>query len=334
MGTGGAARISVIIPSYNRADSLPSVLASVLGQTLPPAEVLLVDDGSTDGTPGVVEALLAARPEWRGRLDFAIQANQGKSVALNHALGRATGDWIAFDDSDDHWLPEKLELQMRTLAEFPECGACFTDARFVNNPRLETTAFARAGRSYPAQNGRIDDPVRFVVNPPHGVYMQTLVVRADVMRAAGGFDPRFRVSQDTDFLFRLARCTKLCYVNRPLIEVDRTERRVEGLTTHTGRDSLVRLEIYRTMYEKWRDLAADADPDIRRSIRRSWRGILSEQASYHLRRGDPAAARARLGELLANGFAIRPALKWLGTAIAPGLLRRGIERKARRADPL
>ena len=77
-------------------------------QTIDIHELVLVDDGSTDGTDRVVEALAVDHPDWRGRLKYRRQDNGGKSAALNAGLALASGDWIAFNDSDDHWLPEKL----------------------------------------------------------------------------------------------------------------------------------------------------------------------------------------------------------------------------------
>jgi hypothetical protein len=192
---------------------------------------------------------------------------------------------------------------------------------------MAMTAFERAAKRYAGETGRIDDPIRFIVNPPHGVFMQTVLVRADTMREAGDFDPRFRVSQDTDFLFRLALVAKFCFVNRALVEIDRTETRSEGLTTHAGRSTLTRLETYRLMFGLWQERVAPLDPDIRRSVRRLGRSILSEQASWYLSRGETAEARARLAKLLSGGFSARAAAKWLLIAIAPGVAKRLLVRR-------
>jgi len=316
----------VIIPTYNRAEFLPRVLASVIGQTLPVREVILIDDGSTDRTREVVEGLLAERPEWRALLRYERQENQGKSVALNRGLAVSTGEWIAFDDSDDIWLPRKLELQLRLLGENPDCGACFSDARFVNHPAMAATSFARAGKSYPGETGRIDDPVRFIVRPPHGVFMQTVVVRRDAMRAAGEFDPRFRVSQDTDFLFRLALATKFCFCNQPLVEIDRTPVRDEGLTTHTGRGTRVRLETYLAIFDGWAERAVGLDAEIRTAVRDLGLSIRSELASWHIRQGNYAEARALLAQVIRGRRSPRAALKWGAVRLAPGLVRRLLRR--------
>ena len=320
--------VSVLIPTYNRASFLKGTLESVFAQRIPVHAVLLVDDGSTDNTREVVDRLRAEHPEWGERLQYIYQENQGKSVALNKALGRVAGDWIAFDDSDDRWLPQKLEEQFSCLEQFPGCGACFTDSRFVNNPEMDFTAFQRARKSYAGKIGRIPDAPRFIVDAPHGVFMQTVVVRIDVMRQVGPFDPRLRVSQDTDFLFRLAMTTQLCYVNRPLVEIDRTVSRKDGLTTVWSRKSQDRLKDIRYMYEKWLALRRDWEPDIREMIRSHLQALNNEIANWYLVNADYPGARRALAEALRIRFAPRLAAKWALVRVAPGWVQKKVAARA------
>jgi len=310
--------VTVLIPTYNRASFLEGTLGSVFGQTVPVHEVILVDDGCTDDTSNVVKSLLTEHPEWEERLHYVRQENQGKSVALNKGLERVAGDWIAFNDSDDRWLPEKLEWQFRALEQFPDCGACFTDARFVNNAGMGVSWFERALKSYPDKTGRIPDAVRFIVDAPHGVSMCTVLVRTEVMRRVGAFDPQLRVAQDTDFLFRLARETELCYVNVPLVEVDRAADRTEGLTSDFSRKtSLIRPLAYEKILVKWRALSSQDKPVVRRLIRSHLRSIRSEIANWHLTHQDPVKARRALLDALEAE--VTPALfvKWLLVYCAP-----------------
>ncbi|MGD9255575.1 MAG: glycosyltransferase family A protein, partial [Chromatiales bacterium] len=104
--------ISVIIPTCNRVETLPRALDSVLAQTLSVDEVIVVDDGSTDGTADLVRA---SYPQVR----LLQQPNRGVSAARNRGIRKATGDWIAFLDSDDRWLPAKLEAQFRLIEQHP-----------------------------------------------------------------------------------------------------------------------------------------------------------------------------------------------------------------------
>src|ERR1700722_18304182 len=105
--------VSVVIPTYNRAHAVPGAIESALGQTLAPSEVIVVDDGSEDGTR---ERLMP----YMDRIVYIYQENQGVSSARNNGIRAAKGDLIAFLDSDDVWHPRKLELQLQFLQEHAE----------------------------------------------------------------------------------------------------------------------------------------------------------------------------------------------------------------------
>lgn len=313
--------VSVIIPSYNRADKLASTLVSVFSQTIPPVLVIVVDDGSTDGTPEVVGKFSAEYPSWRERLLYLRQENRGKSVALNEGLRHVTTEWVAYNDSDDLWRPEKLELQFHALGDFPECGACFTDAEFVGLSGPVRRAFETAKRSYPSRYGRIADGPGFIVNAPHGVFMQTVLLRKKVMDRIGGFDSRFRVSQDTDFLFQLARETPLCFVNEPLVDIDRSEGRSIGLTTEFGRSSRTRVVTLEKIFEKWLSVTGDSERTLRRRIRKLLSGVRNELANIHLADYEFSTARRCLLEAIQARFSTRLSAKYLLLVACPNRLR-------------
>lgn len=309
--------VSVIIPTYNRASILGQTLESVFQQTISPSEVIVVDDGSTDGTAHVVRELVAANPQWADRLRFVQQANQGKSAALNHGLKLVRHHWIAYNDSDDLWLPTKLERQLAAISRFPQCGMCFTDSRFVNNPEMNFTAFKQVRKRYRDTTGMIADPLSRVCTPPHGIYMQSVIVRRDVMDRVKGFDQRFWVSQDTDFVFRLARETPFCYVNEPLVHVDRRSDRKVGLTTEFDRRGLVRIAEAEMMFEKWLALLPTRQVVVRRQVQTLLRNIRSEAGGHHLHSGDYSAARAALGSALRTRFSPVVLAKYLVLMISP-----------------
>ena len=100
--------ISVVIPTYNRKHTLPRAIASVLNQTLQPTEIIMVDDGSTDGTADWIQ-------ETYPRINPISQSNKGVSAARNIGIKYAKCDWIALLDSDDEWLPDKLERQVEAF---------------------------------------------------------------------------------------------------------------------------------------------------------------------------------------------------------------------------
>lgn len=115
-------RASVVIPAYNAARHLAETLDSVLGQTLPPHEILVIDDGSTDDTPAVVA-------KFAGRVAHVRQENCGVSAARNNGLARATGNWVAFLDADDLWEPRFLEAASAVCLSAPRPELVFTDFR-------------------------------------------------------------------------------------------------------------------------------------------------------------------------------------------------------------
>jgi glycosyltransferase involved in cell wall biosynthesis len=118
--------VSVVIPTYNRADCLPKTLASILEQTLEPMEVIVVDDGSTDGT----EALARSFPP---TVKYSRIENSGVCHARNVGVSLARGPWLAFCDSDDLWHPRKLEAQARLLRSAPGLEFAFTNFQVVTN---------------------------------------------------------------------------------------------------------------------------------------------------------------------------------------------------------
>ena len=119
-------RISAIIPTFNRAHLLPRAVDSILSQTLPPHSVIIVDDGSTDGTEKLIKKNY---PE----IKYLKQDNLGVSAARNAGITATSCEWLAFLDSDDEWLPEKLARQMEVLNLAPAMKICHSDEIWIRN---------------------------------------------------------------------------------------------------------------------------------------------------------------------------------------------------------
>ena len=117
--------VSVVIPTYNSAEFLIQALESVFNQTYTNYEVIVVDDGSTDNTRQVIEP-------YRSRLNYIYQANQGVAVARNKGIEVARGEWIAFLDADDLFLPQKLQQQVAVFAAQPEIGMVVSGWQIAN----------------------------------------------------------------------------------------------------------------------------------------------------------------------------------------------------------
>src|SRR5690349_8009529 len=118
--------VSVIIPTYNRAYCLEAAIQSALKQTYAGKEIIVVDDGSTDET----KSLLA---KYSSNVRILHQSNAGVGAARNAGVRAARGEWIAFLDSDDEWIPEKIDVQMRALTQYPRAVAHSTNAEYVSS---------------------------------------------------------------------------------------------------------------------------------------------------------------------------------------------------------
>jgi glycosyltransferase involved in cell wall biosynthesis len=323
-------KVSVIVPTYNRCGFLERTLGSIFAQTVPVHEVLLVDDGSTDGTAGFVEALHAKHPDWIGRLRYFRQDNRGKSAALNSALRFVTGDWVAFNDSDDCWLPHKLEIQFKALNQYA-AGCCFSDARYVNNPNYQKTAFEERGLGYSATYGLENDVShRFSESGWAGIFMQTLLVHSQIVGKLGDFDASIRMSMDADFVFRLGLAAPMCFVNLPLVEIDRTAGRPIGLTTQYPTGSLERLHVHEYLLGKWLSLTRESRADLRRGLLNQRSSVQSAMANRHLLQGEFGTARSVLGRAMRQNPRVRIVVKFLWSAVAPEVLRKEISRREAR----
>jgi len=186
--------VSVIIPAYNAAWCVRRAIESVLAQSHTPLEILLVDDGSTDDTASVVRS-------YGDRVRLLQKPNGGLSSARNHGIRHARGEWIAYLDADDWWLPEKLACQVALLQQRPEVGFCSCATR-VEDPQ---------GQALPpwncaATNGSALEAI-FKVNASVAGSGSAVMVRATVQRQAGFFDESLQSLEDIDMWMRLAAIT-------------------------------------------------------------------------------------------------------------------------------
>lgn len=192
----GAPKVSVVIPTYNRAEFITSAIESVLNQTFRDFELLVVDDGSTDRT-GEIVALIRDP-----RLIFIRQGNAGRSNARNRALALARGAYIAFLDSDDLYLPSKLDLQVQYMDMRPEAGMVYTSACCIDAHGNDLPERYEAKRS-----GRIYSDIAFF--RPVTITLPTVMVRRQILEQVGGFDERMSRFEDTDMWRRVSKVTDI-----------------------------------------------------------------------------------------------------------------------------
>jgi glycosyltransferase involved in cell wall biosynthesis len=192
--TAAAPAVTVGIPTHNRAGLVGEALESVLAQTFADYEIVVVDNGSTDDTVAVLEP-------YRGRIRYVWQENAGRAGARNRLIELARGRYVAFLDSDDSWLPDKLERQVAVLEREPHVGMVHGHVVVVDDggreiPRL--TAFHRrlwtAANAGPATYARYARESRCLTS--------TTMFRRDVLRSLGGYDPGVAL-EDVDLYLRL-----------------------------------------------------------------------------------------------------------------------------------
>ena len=191
--------ISVITPTYNRARFLPAAVASVLSQTFGDFELIIVDDGSEDNTPDVLKPFLADR-----RVPYVYQENQGQSHARNLALKQATGDFIAFLDSDDVWARDKLEKQLAVFRANSEVDIVHGDEATINEQG--SVVSLQNMRRY---SGRI---TRYLL-ADNSVSITTALVRRRCFDEMGGFDTSVGVADDYELWLRFS--ARYCYQYEP-----------------------------------------------------------------------------------------------------------------------
>jgi glycosyltransferase involved in cell wall biosynthesis len=184
--------VSVIMPAYNVEPFVGDAIASVRSQTFSDFELIVVDDGSTDGSAAVIEGHV----QEDGRIRLLRQSNGGISAARNAALRHARGRYIAILDSDDAWLPSFLGSQIEILERRPEIDIVTTNAWFVGG--------ALSGRtSGPQPDPRPDPDLLNLLEDETAVFIMC-VFRRRVYEIVGGFDERFRSNEDYDFWIRAA----------------------------------------------------------------------------------------------------------------------------------
>ncbi len=191
--------ISVIIPAFNRAHTLPKALDSVLSQTLKPREIIVVDDGSTDET----NAVLANYPG----LCIISQDNRGVSAARNVGIEKAGGEWLAFLDSDDEWLKEKLEKQWDAIC-IDDKLICHTEEIWIRNGQRVNPM-----KKHKKFGGIIYErclPL-CVISP------SSVMIHRSVFKDVGVFDESLEVCEDYDLWLRICAKYSVLFIDEPLI---------------------------------------------------------------------------------------------------------------------
>lgn len=188
--------VSVVIPLYNKVRHIKRALDSVLAQTYPDFEVIVVNDGSTDGSDKVVEQFTDPR------VRLVNQENAGVSAARNRGITEAKGELIAFLDADDEWLPEHLATACRLAAKHPECGAFASSYRVVSSRGGERTPAFDGIPGHPWE-GALKNYFRTALTSDP-LWTSAVVVRKNAFGVCGCFPAGVRTGEDVDMWCRIA----------------------------------------------------------------------------------------------------------------------------------
>lgn len=207
--TSEARLVSVVIPAWNSAATLGRAIDSVLAQTWPALEIIVVDDGSEDATGAVLAG-------YGARIRVIRQANAGPSAARNRGIREASGDYLAFLDADDYWLPEKLARQAELLDARPELGFCSTATQVADPQGRPLRDWSCHAGAAPLLETLFQHSAA-VSGSTSGV-----LARRALVQEAGGFDETLRGFEDPDLWIRLAARAGYACIAEPLTRVVRT----------------------------------------------------------------------------------------------------------------
>ncbi len=205
-----APRVSVIIPVYNGAATIERALKSVFAQTFTDFEVICVDDGSTDPTRAIVEQY--AR-DYGDRVKLVEQANRGPSAARNHGVRRSSGEYIAFLDADDVWMPRKLELTVAAMLDDPDAALVYSDTIVANEAGEEVRRLPT--RPDAAHAPSMDDLLAQIwpITP------SMVVTRREAFDRAGGFCEQLISAEDIHFWLLMREQGHFIYIPDRLVRV-------------------------------------------------------------------------------------------------------------------
>ena len=195
-------KVSVIIPTYNRKHTLGRAIESIISQTIKPLEIIIVDDGSNDGTREWIK-------EEYPFIKYLNQNNSGVSASRNRGIFSANGNWIAFLDSDDEWIPEKLERQLSILSSDKEAVFCHTNEIWIRNGTRVNQM-----RKHQKYGGYIFEKCLDMCR----ISPSSSIIKKEVFDHIGYFDESLIVCEDYDLWLRIAAHYKILFLDQPLIK--------------------------------------------------------------------------------------------------------------------
>lgn len=207
--------VSVILPTYNRAHLVVRAILSVLKQSYSDFELLVVDDGSTDQTQEVIARLHDSRIRY-----IRHEQNQGAAAARNTGIKASLGQYIAFQDSDDEWQPDKLAQQVEILSQSPaEIGVVYSSFWRIhgNRKRIAPSKMTKLASWLPFKSRKLDGDIHLSLLRGNFITPQATLVRKECFEKAGLFDERMPRFQDWELWLRIAKPYHFKYIDEPFV---------------------------------------------------------------------------------------------------------------------
>ena len=291
--------VSVIIPTYNRAELLRQAINSVFAQTVDNYEIIVVDDGSTDHTASVIQSYADSR------LRYVTRAHGGVSAARNYGIEMARGRYVAFLDSDDLFLPGKLEIQTQLMEAHADAGMVYSAYNSVDadGSFLATHPAPR----YPSYREML---LACTIATP------TVLARREALEAAGGFDTAMHLAEDIDLWCRITRRYSVLAVDEPLTLV-----RLHSQGTTRAPEEI--LAAYRYMYGK----AFQADPSLSRTYKRRAMARIHYTCAAELLLQTGSQAGSPENEAAIDNYFYTGALYWPFSRTALAIFRSRLKRR-------
>ncbi len=303
-----APSVTVIIPTYNSARFLPESLECVLNQTFRDFEILVVDDGSTDNTEQAIAPYL-------GQIRYIKKENGGPAAARNLGISEARGEFIAFLDADDLWMPDKLELQISRMNEHPEFGVVFTDDAIFDETGITRKSLKD---QFVISTGNVFDKLL----TDHFICMSSVMIRRKCLEQIGVFDETLIGAEDYNLFLRLASRYKFGFVNKVVVH-----KRDHGGNLSENLEQMCHDEVWNL------NKIAEMFPDRQIPTRKLIGQIYLRFGKYHFSRQEFAAARRILLKSLRRSPLVAEAWLFLAVSSLPPQLRKSILaiRKRRRS---
>lgn len=274
--------VSIIIPVFNRQRFLIASIESVLSQTYRNFEIIVVDDGSTDDVESIIRSISRD-------IRYFWQPHAGVAAARNRGVSEARGQLVAFQDSDDLWHPDKLEMQVALLEREKNSGLVCSAKRAINEDGLIV-----GGQWKSLHAGRVTERLFEVMF----VTMPSVVVRREILKKVGPFDVNLSVNSDYQYWLRASLVSDFSVIEKPLIDVRRSS---SSLTSSSTKKRLIEFEMLKQFCAKYTD-----ENTVRKHVKHRRLAKAAFNAGRELfRDSDFVAATSLFRESLSYRFSLR-----------------------------